>query len=346
MVSTQTLKLLDALLAGSSGGETEKLKTLYKDAFCSTESFGKLKLLLETSEFHGAFGRELLSRSEKVVQAGFSNAGSFGDSVAEMEYLVGKLQKEREQAEAYIKSAAVNSEEINVVDLRLADQAKAYYEKLYQYVCCLYASLYGSEILRNLNVRTGTSSADLIRNVDDEMSILLADASRMKKPRAWRILRKSFRGLNMIHYEGFVLEYANVSADYLRTKCDRMAPTLFVPKSGSDVVCCGIGYLTSLNTASGAAVFGSSVTTEPAMNCLDDLELDYNQLSISLLLTKMADGGVCIVDPEHLVEILNRYFMIRAAQENSKTGCALCGKGNCRHVVISHQFSEKDYLLQ
>lgn len=346
MVSTQTLKLLDALLAGSGGSETDKLKTLYKDAFCSTESFRDIKTLLERSEFHGVVGKELLQRSEAVVQAGFSNAGGFGDSIAEMEYLVRKLQQERQRSEDYIKTSAINGEELSVIDIRLADQAKDYYEKLLQYVCCLYASLYGSGILSNLHVRSGIGSAELIRTMDDELSILLAEANRMEKPRVWQILRKTFGGLNMLRYSGFVLEYGSVDAEYLNEQCDRLTPTLFVPKtSGSDVVCCGVGYLTSLNVASGGTIFGARVTTEPAANCLDDLDINYRELKISLLLDKMTDGGVCILKPEQLVELLNRYFMIQAAKKNKESGCALCGGKNCRHVAIPRNFSMSNQPL-
>ena len=346
MVSTQTLKLLDALLAGSGGSETDQLKTLYKDAFCSTESFRDIKTLLERSEFHGVVGKELLQRSEAVVQAGFSNAGSFGDSVAEMEYLVRKLQQERQRAEDYIQAAAVNGEELNVIDIRLADQAKDYYEKLLQYVCCFYASLYGSGILSNIHVRSGIGSSELIRTMDDELSILLAEANRLEKPRAWRIVRKKFDGLNMLRYKGFVLEYGEINSEFLEKYSQKISPTLYVPKvDGSDILCCGVGYLTSLDAASGGTIFGARITTEPAMNCLDDLDIDYDQISITMLLNKITDGGVCILKPEQLVELLNRYFMIRTAKKNQEKGCALCGGSNCRHVAIPRSFSKDDQLL-
>lgn len=345
MTSTKTLRLLDALLAGSSGSETEKLKELYKNAYCNTESFSQLKLLLERSEFHGTIGEELLTRSESVIQAGFTNAGSFGDSVTVMEYLVEKVQKERQRAEEYIKSACVNGEVLNVVDKRLADQATECYEKLFRYVCCFYASLYGDSALKNLNVKTGIRSVDLVRNVDEELSILLAETRRLEKPKVWRIVRRTFGGLNMMRYGGFVLEYGGVTADYLENQCRQLTPTLFVPNSSRDVVCCGVGRMTSLNTANGASIFGAHVTTTPAMNCLDGLEVDYHQLNITGLLEKIAGSGVCIIKPENLVEILNRYFMIKEARKNKQTGCALCGRQGCRHVTVPTKYSMSDKPL-
>lgn len=345
MTSTQTLKLLDALLAGSSGPETEKLKELYKTAYCSTKSFSDLKLLLERSEFHGTIGSELLTKSESVVQAGFTNAGSFGDNVTVMEYMVEKIQQERQRAEEYIKSACVNGEVLNVIDKRLADQVTECYEKLFRYVCCFYASLYGDSVLKNLNVKTGIRSVDLVRNMDDELSILLAEGRRMETPKAWRIVRKTFGGMNMLRYSGFVLDYGGVTADYLENQCEQLSPALFVPHNSNDVLCCGVGYLTSLSTASGASVFGAHVTKDPALNCLDDLDLNYNQLNISGLLAKIAGSGVCIMKPEALVEILNRYFMIREARKNKQTGCALCGKVGCRHIRIPENFSMDDKPL-
>ena len=354
MVSTQTLKLLDALLAGSSGSETEKLKALYKEAYCSTQCFKDLKTLLERSEFHGTTGHELLRQSEEVVQAGFSNAGSFGDSLTVMEYLVEKITQERQATREYVCSARVNGQPLNVIDKRLADQATEYYEKLFGYVCCLYASLYGDTILKNINVKTGIRSTDLIRNMDDELVILTTEARRQQQPRAWRILRKTFGGVNPLRYSGFVLEYGNFTPEYLKNQCRQLTPTLYVPQGNSDVLCCGIGYLTSLDIADGSTIFGASVTTDPALNCLDNLELEYSSLSISQLLGKIAGGsGVCILKPEALVELLNRYFMIQAAKKNQSNlpvdpqgdpalqqpACALCGLRNCRHYQLKRGFT-------
>lgn len=339
MASSQTLKLLDALLPGSSGGESEKLKALYKEAYCSTGSFQDLKLLLERSEFHGLTGRELLIKSEEVIQAGFSNAGSFGDNLTVMEYLVEKIRQELETSRTYITSAKVTGDALNVIDKRLADQATEYYEAMFRYVCSFYASLYGASVLKNLSVKTGIRSVDLVRNIDDELVLLLAEARRMNKPKAWRIVRRTFGGLNLLHYGGFVLEYGSVTKEILREEYQKVSPTLFVPKRTSDVVCCGIGCLTSLDPVSGATVFGTQVTTEPALNCLDGLDLDYRDLNIPLLLQKIGGSNVCIVQPEMLVEILNRYFMIQTAQKNQQTGCPLCGKNGCRHFTINQAFS-------
>ena len=161
MVSSQTLKLLDALLAGSSGSECEQLKALYKEAYCGTEAFKDLKTLLERSEFHGSAGRELLMQSEDVLRAGFSNAGHFGDSLTVMEYLVDKIQKELEVSAEYIQSATISGTSMHAVDKRLADGATEYYEKLFHYVCCFYASLYGASVLENIKVKTGIRSEQI-----------------------------------------------------------------------------------------------------------------------------------------------------------------------------------------
>lgn len=339
MVSSKTLKLLDALLAGSRGNESEQLKALYKDAYCGTESFKELKTLLERSEFYGSAGRELLSGSEQVIQAGFTDAGTFGDRLTVMEFLVEKVRKERDATTAYIKSANISGMAMNVVDKRLADAATDYYNRLFNYICCFYASLYGTSILENLKIKTGIRSADLIHNVNDGLSMLIADAARQKKPFVWRIVRKTFGGLNAIRYSGFLLEHCSVSLDVLEKNCRRINPTLYIPNENSEVVCYGIGFLTNLTVDTGATVYGAQVISEPALNCMDELGVDLTNLNIPLLLQKIAGNGVCILRPETLVELLNRYAMIQTAKKNQETGCIFCGRQGCQHFKINKKFS-------
>lgn len=339
MVSSQTLKLLDALLSGSSGSECEQLKALYKEAYCGTEAFKDLKTLLERSEFHGATGRELLMQSEDVLRAGFSNAGHFGDSLTIMEYLVDKIQKELAISTEYIQSATISGTSMHAVDKRLADGATEYYEKLFHYVCCFYASLYGASVLENIKIKTGIRSVDLVRNVNDGLSMLMSDVRSRQKPFAWKIVRRNFRGLNLVHYSGFALEYDTVRTRELEDAYKQITPALYVPKVGSDVLCCGIGYLTNLAPHNGGTVYGAQVLTNPALNCLDDLSIDLENLNISLLLDKIAGNGVCILSPETFVELLNRYAMIQTAKKNKERGCVFCGKQSCRHFRITKSFS-------
>lgn len=339
MVSTQTLKLLDALLSGSSGSELEKLKMLYKQAYCDTEGFKNLKTLLERSEFHGQ-GQLLLKESEEVIQAGFTDAGSFGDRITVMESLVEKIRKERELSAQYVHSANVAGAPMNVIDKKLADGATEYYEALFQYVCCLYIGLYGDAVLKDFNVKTGIRSVDLIRNTSEELSMLIARAHRLPAPKCWAIVRKRFAGLNAVPYDGFILEYGDIGIKTLNEAATRIAPTLFVPKHDASVLCCGIGYLTSLDVTSGGTLYGAQVTTKPALNCLDQLDLNYRDLHISLLLDKIAGGNVCVLHPEALVELLNRYFMNKAVKKNRETGCPLCGKDSCSHYSINEKFPQ------
>lgn len=339
MVNVQTLKLLDTLLAGSSGEEKERLLALYKDAFCGTESFKKLKDILELCEFHGSVGQELLSKGEDVIKAGFTDAGSFGDRITVMDYVVEKAQQELDAATEYVRSANVAGTSVHVLDRRFAEAATKYYEMLFHYVCCLYASLYGSDVLKNMKIKTGIRSADLVRNVNDELCTLVSDVRRQKKPRAWRIVRKRFDGSNMVKYNGFVLEYGNVDASYLQDRCEQLSPVLYKDRSDNNVLCCGIGYITSLDARDGGRVYGAQITSKPALNSLDSFDIDHGSLNIRNLLSTIAGSGVCIMDPEDLVELLNRYFMVKAAKENQSKGCIFCGRSSCQHFHINKEFT-------
>lgn len=338
MVKMETLKLLDALFAGSTQQQTQQLLTLYKEAFRGTESFKNLKDLLEGCEFHGTVGQDLLSKGEQVVTAGFTDAGNFGDRITVMDYVVEKMEQEMKAASDYIHSANVSNTALNVLDKRLAETATAYYEKLFHYLCCLYVTLYGEAALSGVNIKTGIRSADLIRNVSEEMSSLIAHAGRQGKPPVWRIVRTTFGGTNMVRYSGFTLKYGGISAAYLEENCTQIAPCLFRDDSDSNVLCCGIGYLTSLQPHDGGRLYGATTVSKPAMNCLDHLDIDYASLNVRALLSTIAGSGVCILDPRDLVELLNRYYMIRTARENQNRGCIFCGKTGCHHFRIPRNF--------
>ena len=45
-------------------------------------------------------------------------------------------------------------------------------------------------------------------------------------------------------------------------------------------------------------------------------------------------------EPEELVELLNRYFLIRSAEENRRSGCPYCGRSGCQHFRIPNDFSK------
>lgn len=339
MASMETLKLLDALLSGSSDSQKDRLLALYKEAFCSTDSFRDLTDLLQGSEFRGAVGQELRSKGEHVVTAGFTDAGSFGDRVTVMDYVVEKMRREMEASADYIYSANVAGTSLNVLDKHLGDITTQYYELLLNYVCCLYVTLYGDSALRNMNLKTGIRSADLVYEVSDQLCALFDQARQQPKPQVWRIVRTRFGGANMVSYSGFILEYGGVTADHLKYNCRQIAPCLFTDEVDSNVLCCGIGYLTSLQPRDGSRLYGAQVISKPAMNCLDSLDVDYASLNVQALLSTIAGSGVCVLDPMDLVELLNRYFMIRTARENKEKGCIYCGRNNCRHFRITSEFT-------
>lgn len=339
MVKIETLKLLDALFAGSTQQQAQQLLALYQEAFRGTQSFKNLMDLLEGCEFHGATGQELLSKGEQVVKEGFTDAGNFGDRITVMDYIVEKMAQEKKAASDYLHSANVSVTSLNVLDKRLAETATDYYEKLFNYLCCLFVTLYGEAALRNVNIRTGIRSTDLVHNVNDELSNLIAEAERQGKPQVWRIVRSNFGGANMIRYSGFTLMYGGIDAHYLENSCTQLAPGLFRDDRNPNVLCCGIGYLTSLQPHDGSRLYGATTVSKPPMNCLDQLDIDYASLNIQALLSTIAGSGVCILDPKDMVELLNRYYMIRSARANKARGCIYCGQSVCQHFRITTEFT-------
>ena len=339
MVKIETLKLLDALFAGSTQQQTQRLLELYREAFRDTQSFKNLKDLLEGCEFHGTVGQDLMTKGEQVVKEGFTDAGNFGDRITVMDYVVEKMEQEMKAASDYLHSANISAVALNVLDKRLAETATDYYEKLFNYLCYLYVTLYGQAALKNVNIRTGIRSADLVHNVNEEMSGLITEAGRQGKPPVWRIVRTTFGGANMVRYPGFTLKYGGITEDYLEKNCTQITPCLFRDDNDPTVLCCGIGYLTSLQPSDGGRLYGASTVSKPAMNCLDQLDIDYTSLSVRALLSTIAGNGVCILDPRDLVELLNRYYMIRIAKENKAKGCIYCGQRVCQHFRITTQFS-------
>ena len=225
-----------------------------------------------------------------------------------------------------------------MVDKYFAQGATKYYEMLLNYVCCLYVTLYGEAALRNVQIKTGIRSVDLVRNVNDELCTLVADAQRQNKPKVWKIYRVRLGGANLVGYNGFAIQYGGVKPEHLESNCEQIAPCLFRDKNNPDVLCYGIGYLTSLEPQDGSRIYGTQVISKPAMNCLDSLDISYTDLNVRGLLARIAGSGVCILQPQELVELLNRYFMIRTANENKQRGCIYCGRTGCQHFKIPREF--------
>ena len=64
-----------------------------------------------------------------------------------------------------------------------------------------------------------------------------------------------------------------------------------------------------------------------------DLEVSLSELEPCFPAPDDLNGG-----GGELVELLNRYFMIRTANENKQRGCIYCGRTGCRHFKIPREF--------
>ncbi len=342
MVSVNTLRLIDALFAGSDEAQKNRLIGLYKTAFAESENYKKLRWLFDTCEFYGVVGEDLQRQAKSIFEESFTDAESFSSKLTVMDFIINRAEDERNKTEEYVNSARMDNETLSVVEKTFAAQIADFYTVLVNYLCCVYASLYGKDVIRGMNADLHTGALDLVRSLTDELCAVDMEVMEEGKPKFWKITREHFGGLNAVQYDGFCLEYINEPPEKILSGCERVAPFIYTDSRDDGVLCYGIGKITNLTFRDGAKILGAEIIEKPAMNCLDEYDIVYRNFSLLSIMNMLFNGKVCLILPEDMVEILNRYFMIKETKIRKDTGkCILCGGTGCKHFDIP-----KDYIKE
>ncbi len=341
MVSINSLKLIDALFSGCTPEQRSKLISLYRTAFGNSESYKKIRYILETCEFYGPVGEDLKLQINRVVEERFNDAESFSSMLTVLEHIAKKAEDEVALTEEYINSSRLDIRKLSVVERAFAKHTVDLYTALINYFCCMCATLYGKDIFKEINIDLHIGTLDVVRTVTDAICTLSNEIIIRKKPTVWKITRQHFAGINMLEYDGFVLSYVTDKPEERLAACSKIAPYLYEDRYNKNVLCYGVGNITNLDFGNGTAVFGSEIIEKPAMNCFDGYDINYDSFSLVNIMNMLFQSKVCIITPEIMVERLNRYFMIKKAQKNKEEGkCIYCGGTDCEHFVLPLNFDE------
>lgn len=329
------MRLIDSLFAGCSEEQKAKLLSLYRTAFSGSEDYKKICYILESCEFYGSLGEELRRRIKSVIGESFNDAESFSSMLTVLEHIINRAEDELSLTEAYVNSARLDAQKLSVVEKSFAKQSVDFYSALANYLCCRYAILYGKDIIREISIDLHTGTLDVVRLVTETMCTVNNEVMHRRKPFVWKITRQSFGGINPVKYDGLVLSAVSGDAGGVLASCKKIAPNIYVDGSDRRVLCYGVGNITNLDYRNGTSVLGAEIIEEPALNCLDSYDISYESLNLMNIVNMLFSNKVCIIPPESMVRILNRYFMIKAAKRNEAEGkCMYCAGTGCKHFSL------------
>lgn len=332
--------VIDSMFLGCTEEQKEKLVKLYREAYTNTSEFKEMKRYLEEYDYYGSVGTDLYNQGSKAIKSGVTQAGRFTKNISIIEYVLSNSKKLEKETLDYINHAEHSSKELYIVNKKEGEELKNFLSAVFNNVCYSVTILYGIKALKDVKIDVNAKALDMLKNITSEMSIILQEIINLPKPYAWKMVRKEFKGANMVHYKGVVFEKTNLEYEDAVTKYKQVTPYLFEPKETSDVLCYGFGNLSNLSVRDGTRVIGATnIVTKLPENSFDSQNLDYYKLSVTGLLNSIESNNVFVLEPERFSDLLNRYFMMKSVKErNTKQICPYCGKSECNHFDIPKNF--------
>ena len=350
MSSKRTVMLLDFLLRGTEGEEKEALAALYRTAFSQTEEYQLLRRMLNDSLFVGDRGRELFTTGTDALERGMSQTGEYDNVLAGMAYVLENGKKLLEETNAYLHSCRMDPKTLYMISKKDNDEIRAFLTVFVNVFCYYVTVLYGPDALADFRFDPEQQGLDMLHAVNSGVSAVINNLRRAPKTVTWTITRRQFRGSNLIHFDGFSVEYNNVTVQELERDFISVSPFLGYPKNDTPVVCAGIGLFSNLSLQNGASVLSAAGGVETHMDdrAFSMQHIDYQRLDILALVNQTLGNQICAVPPEEIVRALNRFMMIATvSRRNNAKACPYCGNPNglCgKHIVIpppADGFSEK-----
>lgn len=335
MTDQNTVKLINLLIPDASDSCKQKLLDLYRDAFFDTDSFRTLSSLLNDCDFLGQVGEQLYQDGKTAISDGAAGIDSFGF----MDQTAHTIRSEAARTQAFFETARMDDAKLSVISHDISEDVMSFYRALLSACCFVVASLYGPELLNNIKIPQQANPLAVIKIYSAEITSLLADIGKERRPAKWRIERASFHGKNLVRYNGLKIVYEDRDEQQITEECDKVSPFLFVPKQTGATVCYGTGLITNMNPKNALSVFGSKVIREPARNCLDQENIDYSNFDILSCLNKVLGSGVYFIEPHKLVELFNRYFMMKTVRNRiGQNACPYTGGSKTAFFEIPEDF--------
>lgn len=335
MTDQNTVKLINYLIPDASEPCRSRLLDLYKDAFFDTDSFRTLSSLLNDCDFLGQVGEQLYQDGKTAIADGAAGIDSFGF----MNQTADKIRSQAARTQQYFETARMDDAKLSVISHDISEDVLDFYRALLSACCFVVASLYGPELLNNIKIPQQANPLAVIKIYSAEITSLLADIGKERRPVKWKIERTSFHGKNLVRYNGLKIVYEDRDEQQITEECDKVSPFLFVPKQNGATVCYGTGLVTNMSLHDAMSVFGSKVIREPARNCLDHENIDYNNFDIFSCLNKALGSCIYFIEPHKLVELFNRYFMMKTVRNRiSQNACPYTGGSKTAFFEIPEDF--------
>lgn len=329
--------LIDSLFSGCNDEEKNKLLDLYKEAYSSTKEYKELEHLINECEFSGSVGKSLFDDGNRAIKSGLCETGNFSHNLTLMQYVINNTNKELKNTEEYVSNTRYDSNDLFVVRKQDSQNIRNFYFELINYLCYSFTVFFGSKSIKDLKIDVNQNCLDTIKAFSNEFANTINYSTNFCKPHIWKIKRESFKGINLVHYKGFVCEECELSLREIKDNCIEPKPYFYIPKEKCDIICYGIGNITNLELSNSMSILNSSILDTLKLNVFDNEEFNYNDLDISAVIRRI--NGLFSVEPKQFVEILNRYFMMQTVKHRNQNGeCPYCGSDCLNEFAIPENF--------
>ncbi len=330
--------LIDSLFSGCNDDEKNKLVELYRNAYISTDEYKELKRLLNECEYSGSIGKNLFDEGSRVINEGFHETGKFNHNLTKMQFVISNTKKELENTDSYLNALRYDNNDLYVIKKETTSSVKMFYTELINYLCYTFTTFFGASVLKDIKIDINQNCLDTIKMFGNEFANAINETKNKSNPVIWCVKRNSFKGINFVHYDGFIVLRSNKNLEKIKSDCIEIKPYLYMPKEKSDIVCYGVGNITNMELKNSISILNSVITETLPLNIFDDDSFDYENFDVSAVLKRIKE--TCVMKPEKFVDVINRYFMMKTVKlRNQNQKCPYCGNNNCNHFAIPENFS-------
>lgn len=339
----RTMCILSLLHTIAEGDNKIKLQDLFKQAVLSTNEYQKLKSLLESVSVLNIDGEAKYKECEAVLSKALSEIDNSSANIKNIVNTIEQIDNELSKNESLLSSPAFFDNDFPFVSSKTATLYSEFYRYLANCICYYLASQFGIKSLENLTFNYSAGFRSLSRLVNQKFGDELISSSQNAKRLPWIISRISYYGDNIISYDGYKLEYTNLSLEtFIKNNSPnefgRVSPYMYYSKQeNSSVVFAGVGNIIGVDLNEALSLLGSQVVTDIPSNTL---RLGFEKNNILKCISDSINTNCYCISPDNLVSAMNSYEISKiVSQRRSESKCIICNKPVFGRISCKEHFS-------
>lgn len=326
----RTMYLLSLLHSAADDSKRERLGELFKSAVISTDEYQKLKKLANSVTFFGPDGADMNQECETVSRNTLSQISESASNIQKMGLLIQQIENELKKADSLLTSVGFVDDDFIAVKNEQVETYHSFYKEFANMICYYLISQFGIKAIRNLTFNNKAGLQETAKLVNQQYGNELLMSYQSKKPLAWKISNQSFNSDNLICYQGFTLDYDDISLSSMLKKVEekefyRIAPYLFVATTTSaPVLFVGFGNILGIDINHALSLLDSEIVTNLPLTAFSQ---SFEAPDLVGAITRALNTDCFCIPPEDIVAALNRQNLsnvVASRKENNR--CVICGR--------------------